>query len=167
MNHPIPIKPLNPVSQNLVAACAGSIKSASRKSNHQLIWTALMFRCPILCFVCEEWGYHHSARRPSPCIVLIPLFENKANGTRTLGCCAVYQGSGPSFENDLPVGPSSSGSAKRVASTAPISTGCVPVLPFRSVFVNPGFAEFILIVVPRSSCARWTVSIFRAAFEAQ
>jgi hypothetical protein len=37
---------------------------------------------------------------------------------------------------------------------APTSTGWVPVFRLSSVLVNPEFAEFTLIIVPRSSYAR-------------
>jgi hypothetical protein len=40
------------------------------------------------------------------------------------------------------------------------------LLSWRSVFVYPGFAEFTLIYVPRSSYARWTVNMFQNAFDA-
>jgi hypothetical protein len=75
-------------------------------------------------------------------------------GAEVAAVFAVYQGAEPSFENDCPLGPSSSSSARRMAAMAPTSTGCVPVLSFRSVFVNPGLAEFTLIFVSRSSYAR-------------
>jgi hypothetical protein len=85
---------------------------------------------PVLCARTTSWGVFHTS------------------------CCVGYQGSGPSFENTPPVGPSSSSSARRVAAMAPTSTGWIPLLSFKSVLVNPGFAEFTLMFVSRSSYAR-------------
>jgi hypothetical protein len=53
-----------------------------------------------------------------------------------------------------------------VAARAPTSTGCVPWLLFKSVLVNPGYAELTLMLVPRNSHASCTVSMLSAAFEA-
>src|SRR5580698_182762 len=70
----------------------------------------------------------------------------------------------PAWKNP-PVGPSSGRVANSTSVFAPSAALIGAALPPRSVFTHPGCAEFTLLFVCRSSCARWIVNMFSAAFD--